>query len=167
MLTRDLFSIVLVGAFWGCTNPFLRRGAAAANKDDDKDVSQETKAEKKRHPNQEQSQQLSSLGSTVLSSLQNFRRFEVWLPYLFNQCGSLLFYYLLANSDLTVAVPVCNALSLVFSIVTSFYLGERLDKPIQAFVGAALVTGGVAICVASSFTDNEEIDNEGVPQPEL
>mmetsp|Transcript_18751 Transcript_18751/g.28919 ORF Transcript_18751/g.28919 Transcript_18751/m.28919 type:complete len:170 (+) Transcript_18751:256-765(+) len=159
MLTpKDLFSILVVGAFWGCTNPFLRRGAATAtagvDKDDKDDSPNTTKKETKNQEHTKSTTSSSSLGSTVLSSLQKFRRWEVWVPYLFNQCGSLFFYYLLANSNLTVAVPVCNALSLVFSIVTSFYLGERVDKPLRAIFGATLVTGGVAICVAASSSSS-------------
>lgn len=140
---NHLLSIVFVGAFWGCTNPILRRGAA----DDITACSVEEDA----------------TFFSLLDSLKKFRRFGVWLPYLFNQCGSLLYYYLLASSDLTLAVPVCNALSLVFSIMTSYALGERVDKPGQAIFGAALVTGGVAICIASrekGFSEDNGLDVE-------
>jgi glucose uptake protein GlcU len=102
----------------------------------------------------------SSLLSFLIVTLSKFRRIRVWLPYALNQCGSLLYYWLLASSDLSMAVPLCNALSLVFSCITSYALGERADQPIRALVGSALVMIGVAICMSSQETSAQE--NESV-----
>ena len=44
---------------------------------------------------------------SILQSLLIFRRVGVWLPYLLNQSGSILYYKLLATSDLSLSVPVC------------------------------------------------------------
>lgn len=151
MQWNDLLSIVLVGAFWGCTNPLLRKGSS--------DLPAETSSSK---VSPDDSPRF-SLGR----SLSKFRRFRVWLPYLLNQCGSLLYYKLLASSDLTFAVPVCNALSLVFSFFTSFCLGERVDKPLQALGGAALVMTGIAVCMASREGNDGSIEGEGVLNEEL
>jgi drug/metabolite transporter (DMT)-like permease len=126
----EMISLILVGAFWGCTNPFLRKGSME---------------EHPSTPNEKESCFFSKLKVT----LSKFRRVRVWLPYALNQCGSFLFYYLLASSDLSMAVPVCNALSLVFSCITSYALGERVDQPVMAICGSALVVIGVAICVSS------------------
>jgi hypothetical protein len=76
------------------------------------------------------------------------------LPYILNQSGSIVFYILLANSDLSLAVPICNALALVFSFITSYMLGEPIHKPIQTFLGASLVLVGVTICVSSSSSSS-------------
>ena len=126
---QDLASMVLVGALWGCTNPILRQGSVEAEK--------------------QRSARSSSPKSFLQSSLMAFLNFRVWLPYLLNQSGSIVFYVLLANSDLSLAVPICNALALVFSFVTSGLLGESIDKPVRSFLGAALVLVGVTICVSS------------------
>ena len=88
------------------------------------------------------------------ASATKFLNVRVWLPYALNQSGSILFYLVLSRSDLTLAVPICNALSLVFSIVTSFALGESVDKPARAVIGSALVMVGVGICVNSR--ENQE-----------
>jgi Putative transmembrane family 234 len=130
-----------VGAFWGCTNPMLRKGAL------------------EEHPFTTDDKEFSLL-SFLIVTLSKFRRIRVWLPYALNQCGSLLYYWLLASSDLSMAVPVCNALSLVFSCITSYALGERADQPIRALVGSALVMIGVAICMSSQETSAQE--NESV-----
>ena len=118
---QELGSMLLVGALWGCTNPLLRQGSLSVKKQQQQDK------------------------STTLTRLLNLR---LWLPYyLLNQCGSILFYVTLRQSDLTLAVPLCNALALVCSVLTSFALGEAIPQPIRTIVGAALVLMGVTICV--------------------
>lgn len=136
----DVLSAVLVGAVWGCTNPFLRKGAT-----NDENIGGQSMDGK---PTDERSNQ-SNENQTMVQSLLRFRRVRVWLPYLLNQSGSILYYKLLATSDLSLSVPVCNALALVFSSATSFLLGERVDRPLAALFGSLLVTLGVAICMAS------------------
>lgn len=106
---RDLVvSMVLMGALWGCTNPFIRRGSI------------ETDQQKETTNN-----------SLVKSSLLCFMNFKVRVPYALNQSGSIVFYVLLANSDLSLAVPICNAMALLFSFGTSAMLGESIDKPLR------------------------------------
>ena len=138
-----MLSAVLVGAVWGCTNPFLRKGAT--NDENNCGRSEDAKGDK---PNAEQPDD-GNKNQSMVQSLLRFRRLGVWLPYLLNQSGSILYYKLLATSDLSLSVPVCNALALVFSSATSFLLGERVDRPVAAIFGSLLVTLGVAICMAS------------------
>mmetsp|Transcript_11301 Transcript_11301/g.10815 ORF Transcript_11301/g.10815 Transcript_11301/m.10815 type:complete len:173 (-) Transcript_11301:622-1140(-) len=146
-MLKDFVSIILVGAVWGCTNPLVRRG------------SEETKEKKadddsSKNSNACNDKEDSSFVESTWRSLSRFRRASVWAPYLFNQSGSILYYFLLATSDLTTTVPACNALALVFSSLTSYFLGERLNKPIQGTLGALLVTLGVAICMISSSSSS-------------
>jgi hypothetical protein len=127
----NLASMVLVGALWGCTNPLLRKGA----------VESAASSNNRYHD--------SSNDSVLRSTLRLFLNAKVWLPYLFNQSGSIVFYILLANSDLSLAVPVCNSLALVFSLVTGIFVGEPIQKPFRTFIGASLVLLGTTICVSS------------------
>lgn len=131
-LTYDILSMILVGALWGCTNPLIRKGSVEASTSASSAISAE-----------------STSTSFLSSSLRSFLNVKVWLPYVLNQSGSLVFYILLANSDLSMAVPVCNAMALVFSFTTSFLLGESIDKPFHTALGASLVLAGVTICVSS------------------
>jgi uncharacterized membrane protein len=127
----DLMSMVLVGALWGCTNPLLRKGSVEAG-----------------------STSRSKSQSFLRSTLSSFVNVKVWLPYLLNQSGSIVFYILLANSDLSLAVPICNALALLFSFITSVFLGEPIQKPVQTILGASLVLLGVTICVSTQESDS-------------
>jgi drug/metabolite transporter (DMT)-like permease len=87
---------------------------------------------------------------SVLKSLFRLARIKVWLPYLINQLGSLLYYKQLASSNLTLSVPICNATAMVFSCITSFFLGERVNQPRRAVLGVILILLGVQICMYSS-----------------
>lgn len=130
----DICSLMMVGLIWGCTNPLVRRGGADAGES----------APATGHKNDSSS---SSSTGVVAKFVGRIQRVQVLIPYLLNQSGSLVFYYLLSTSDLSLAVPICNGLALVFSALTSHVLGERVDKPIRAIVGISLVVCGVCICV--------------------
>jgi drug/metabolite transporter (DMT)-like permease len=141
-LTGEIVCLVLVGALWGCTNPLLRKGSTNAQ------VTSKVASEGESIDGHTASD-TPSLIRWITSSLRSFLNAGVWLPYLLNQAGSVMFYFTLARSDLSLAVPICNGLSLVFSIGTTYLIGERIDQPIKTFAGAALVVAGVAICLSA------------------
>ena len=136
----DIGAMVLVGSLWGCTNPVLRRASMEHDSDTDRQPT---------HPNPS-GDKSRSLFQRVITTLAGFRRVQIYLPYLCNQLGSLAFYFVLSRTDLSLAVPACNALALVFSILTSRYLGERGAKPLQTLTGSALIVTGVTICLLAS-----------------
>lgn len=47
------------------------------------------------------------------------------LPFLLNQCGSVLYFLTLQNTDISLAVPVSNSLTFVFTAITGWFLGEE------------------------------------------
>jgi drug/metabolite transporter (DMT)-like permease len=148
---REVTSLVMVGALWGCTNPLLRKGSTEVDIE-----ATSTEA------------QTSSTASKIRTALAKFRRVSVWLPFLVNQLGSLLFYITLSSSDLSLAVPTCNALALIFSLASSYLLGERVDKPWRTIAGSALVMGGVALCLYSrSDNDNNIAELDANSKAEL
>ena len=63
----------------------------------------------------------SETDNSLKSMLLNWR----WvLAFLANQSGSLLFYVILKEADLSVAVPVTQATTLVFTVLGAILLGE-------------------------------------------
>ncbi|NXX52185.1 TM234 protein, partial [Scopus umbretta] len=71
------------------------------------------------------------------------------VPFLLNQGGSLLFYLTLASTDLSLAVPLCNSLALIVTLVTGRILGEDVGGK-RAVAGMLLTVLGVTLCVAGS-----------------
>lgn len=142
----EILSLILVGALWGCTNPLLRQGAVDA-----------AAADKNRE---------ATTRSQLRSFFHQLLHIRVWLPYVVNQSGSLLYYFTLANSDLSLAVPICNALALVFSVATSLVLGEPLRRPWMTCLGAAMVVTGVTLCLQTSEQKNTDNVREATIQHE-
>lgn len=139
---QNVLCMILVAALWGCTNPLLARGVAANRQCDEN--------ERMTHRHQHESFYLVPILRQhlpqCLQSLLNFTKVSVLVPYAANQCGSILYYYTLASCRLSLVVPCCNALSLAFSLGTSYLIGEKVNSPLRAAVGSAFVTIGVAIC---------------------
>ncbi|XP_069613126.1 transmembrane protein 234 isoform X2 [Ranitomeya imitator] len=126
----EALSLLVVSILWGATNPFLRRGAQGVEL-----VKVEGRVRRLLYE------------ATFL--LSNYRYV---VPFLLNQSGSLVFYITLASTDLSLAVPVCNSLALVFTMVTGKILGEDIGGK-GAVLGLLLTTLGISICVGSSVDD--------------
>ncbi|KAM8796025.1 transmembrane protein 234 [Eudromia elegans] len=102
--SAEAAALVLVAALWGGTGPLLRAGAAGLE-----------------HVR----------GRGRLRQLLSEIRFlglnyKYMVPFVLNQCGSLLFYVTLASADLSLAVPLCNSLALIATLVTGKILGEDI-----------------------------------------
>ncbi|KFP33540.1 Transmembrane protein 234, partial [Colius striatus] len=69
------------------------------------------------------------------------------VPFLLNQGGSLIFYLTLASTDLSLAVPLCNSLALIVTLLTGRILGEDIGGK-RAVAGMLLTSLGVTLCVA-------------------
>lgn len=81
----------LIGLIWGSTNPFIRRGSLAVEA--------------------AQQQDGSSAKAWFIPAL--------CLPWLCNQLGSVLFVVLLGQADISMAVPVANAISIAANALVS------------------------------------------------
>ena len=134
--------MVLVGVLWGCTNPLLRKGSEEVTASSSSSSSSSSSTSPK-------SSKSEGKYTFIIEALRSFLNIKVWLPYVINQSGSVVFYILLANSNISMAVPICNAIALLFSFLTSSLLGEPIEKPFQTILGASLILIGVTICVSS------------------
>ncbi|VVC27847.1 Putative transmembrane family 234 [Cinara cedri] len=99
----SILQLFLVGIVWGVTNPFIK---LATNK---------VKRRNKKF----------DLVSQVTDHLNN-RNYLI--PFAINQCGSLLFYFTLKNSDISLAVPIANGMSFVSTSIVGPLLGEEKPK---------------------------------------
>ncbi|KAM8975847.1 transmembrane protein 234 [Pelodytes ibericus] len=130
LLVGEFFCLVLVSLLWGATNPFLRKGAEGLE-----GVKEERNF-----------RQLLSEAKFLISN------WRYVIPFLLNQSGSVVFYLTLASAELSLAVPVCNSLALVFTLVSGKLLGEDIGGR-GAIVGLFLTILGITLCVASSIND--------------
>uniref|UniRef100_A0A1A8HTN8 Transmembrane protein 234 n=1 Tax=Nothobranchius kuhntae TaxID=321403 RepID=A0A1A8HTN8_NOTKU len=139
----ELFSLVLVSVLWGCTNPFLKKGSEG--------IENLTKSNK------------------VLQLLAEvkflFLNLKYLVPFLLNQSGSLVYYYTLSTTELSLAVPVANSLTFLFTLLTGKLLGETFGGK-QAVVGMFLTMAGITLCIISAIRDNDT-EKQNTTHPEL
>uniref|UniRef100_A0A8D2DML6 Transmembrane protein 234 n=1 Tax=Sciurus vulgaris TaxID=55149 RepID=A0A8D2DML6_SCIVU len=128
----QVLALVLVAALWGGTQPLLKRASAGLQQ-----VHERTWV-----------RQLLQEMKTL------FLNFEYLVPFLLNQCGSLLYYFTLASTDLTLAVPICNSLAIVFTLIVGKVLGEDIGGK-RAVVGMVLTMTGIALCITSSLSKTQ------------
>uniref|UniRef100_G3TI20 Transmembrane protein 234 n=1 Tax=Loxodonta africana TaxID=9785 RepID=G3TI20_LOXAF len=131
----QVLALVLVAALWGGTQPLLKRASAGLQQ-----VHERTWAK----------QLLQEMKTLFLNT-------EYLMPFLLNQCGSLLYYLTLASTDypdLTLAVPICNSLAVVFTLVVGKVLGEDIGGK-QAVAGMVLTVTGIALCITSSVSKTQ------------
>ncbi|XP_022168730.1 transmembrane protein 234 homolog [Myzus persicae] len=111
-----ILQLFIVGVLWGSTNPFLK---AATNK---------VKRNK-----------TFNLISEVTDHITNW---HYLIPFLINQCGSLLFYFTLKYSDISLAVPIANGVSLVSTSIVGTLIGEEKPK-LRTMVGILFLLFGI------------------------
>ena len=116
-------SYLFVASLWGITNPLLKRASSI-----------------------HLTHQNDSMITMLKSLIYDYRKL---FPFIFNQMGSLMFYYLLANEPVTIASPLCNSLTFTITSITAYYLGERSQSPLLLFSGIILVLLGTYISFLS------------------
>ncbi|XP_051504448.1 transmembrane protein 234 [Myxocyprinus asiaticus] len=132
--TGEVFCLLLVAILWGGTNPFLKKGTEG--------IEQVRRGSKL----------LQFLGEVKFL----FLNLRYLVPFLLNQSGSLVFYFTLASTDLSLAVPVVNSLTFLFTLLMGKLLGEEFGGK-RAVLGMLLIMSGVTVCVLSSVSETDSM----------
>ncbi|XP_046567888.1 transmembrane protein 234 homolog isoform X2 [Haliotis rubra] len=123
---ENAFWLIAVAALWGSTNPFIKKGSQGI--------------ENIKHDSRIR-QFLAELGFL-------FFNWKYLIPFLVNQSGSVLFYITLASAELSLAVPLTNSLTFIFTSLSGRLLGEKIHHW-ETYAGMVCVVLGVALCVYS------------------
>jgi len=127
----DCFWLVIVATLWGATNPLLKKGGKGIN-------------------NVKKNNAFLQLLAELCFLVLNWKSL---LPFLLNQCGSVIFYLTLATVDLSIAVPMTNSLTFIFTGIAGHFLGEKITSN-GTYIGSLLVTVGVSLCVYSKMSSS-------------
>ncbi|KAI9279826.1 transmembrane protein [Sporodiniella umbellata] len=125
-VAQNLLGFILVAICWGATNPLIKRGSSGLEKISEK------------YPE-------GGLKKWFAELKYLFTRWQYVLPLVINLSGSVVYYYTLGKADMSLAVPVTNSLTFLFSLLTGLALGESIGGK-NAWLGMALIVIGVAIC---------------------
>lgn len=116
--------LTVVACLWGSTNPYVKRGSVGI---------EHVKA--------------SNAVWQFLKELQFLvTNWKYMIPFLINQSGSIVYYLTLATADLSLAVPITNSLTFMFTTLTGKLLGERIRNK-ETYIGMLFVLAGVSLCV--------------------
>ncbi|CAG8661066.1 6600_t:CDS:2, partial [Paraglomus brasilianum] len=106
-LFSNVVGFILVAVCWGFTNPFMKKGSAGLE-----NIKQET-----------------WLRQTLAEIWFLVTRWQYIVPLILNLSGSVVYYYTLGQADLSLAVPITNSLTFIFTTLAAALLGEDVgDK---------------------------------------
>ncbi|KAF2726207.1 hypothetical protein K431DRAFT_299305 [Polychaeton citri CBS 116435] len=140
---RWVLGFLLVGAAWGLTTPFMRRAAV----------------ERDAHPKPTRSlltdpnvsvvkRKLYGVLYAVVDLLGN-PRYAV--PLLLNVTGSVWFFLLIGQAELSLTVPITNSLAFLFTVLGEWWADGKVISR-DTWLGMALVLGGIGLCVHAKNT---------------
>ncbi|CAL8289617.1 unnamed protein product [Gadus morhua 'NCC'] len=133
----EVLCLLLVAILWGCTNPFLKRGTEGI----------------------EHVKRTNKVLQVLAEVKFLFLNLQYLVPFLLNQLGSLVYYFTLATTDLSLAVPVTNSLTFLLTVLTGKILGEEFGGK-RAVGGMVLTMAGITLCIVSSIGDTPILSSE-------
>lgn len=130
----SILYLCLVAILWGVTNPFIKRGAQGL----------------------ENVKATSIYGQFIKEFMFLITNLKYILPFLLNQCGSVLYFLTLQNTDISLAVPVSNSLTFVFTAITGWFLGEeKVHK--NTYLGMIFILFGTTLCCWDKLNKTVEL----------
>lgn len=125
---QEALWFLLVSFLWGATNPFLKKGSVGIQ-----------------HVHH---------SSRVLRFLLEMKflvlNWRYMLPFTINQLGAVLYYTTIGRAEITLAVPITNSLTFLFTTLFGRLLGEEISR--HTVIGVFLVTVGVILCVTAKIS---------------
>eukprot|EP00742_Colponemidia_sp_Colp-10_P004797 GILJ01005117.1.p1 GENE.GILJ01005117.1~~GILJ01005117.1.p1 ORF type:complete len:131 (+),score=12.44 GILJ01005117.1:49-441(+) len=127
MKSGEVWGMLIVGLFWGATTPFLEQGSEGVEK----------------------VQARGFFNKAVAELRYILTRWRFVVPFLINQSASLVFYYLLGQAEISVAVPICNCVAFVITSMVEAYLHGRRPN-MYTILGTALVLLGLFVSLRAA-----------------
>ncbi|XP_076231705.1 transmembrane protein 234 homolog isoform X2 [Calliopsis andreniformis] len=100
----SIVQLLFVSLLWGVTNPFIKKGSQGL----------------------ENVKSSSKYGQFFKEIKFLITTLEYIIPFIVNQCGSVLYFLTLSDTDISLATPVTNSLTFVVTAITDTYIGMTL-----------------------------------------
>ena len=128
-ILEQTLCLLAVALLWGVTNTLMKRGSSGV--------------------------EAVGTGGALSGLLKEIvflvREWRYTIPFLVNQLGSVLFYWTVAHSELSLVAPVANSLTLVVTTVSGRLLLREDPLPPKTYIGMALTLTGITLCVWSKI----------------
>ncbi|KAH7026032.1 uncharacterized protein B0I36DRAFT_152946 [Microdochium trichocladiopsis] len=130
---------LLVGVAWGFTTPFIRRAAK-----DHKPAA---------HPILATDEVKSSwlkrrLYGAFFAVVDLLRNPRYAIPLLINLTGSVWFFLLIGQAELSLTVPIVNTLAFLFTVLGDWWVDRKVIS-LETWMGMILSLSGIGLCVYS------------------
>ncbi|EXJ73890.1 uncharacterized protein A1O5_03652 [Cladophialophora psammophila CBS 110553] len=132
-----ILSFLLVGICWGFTTPFIRKAAVNYTAPSHPSSTDPTRSWISR--------QIAKAFFTVVGLLKTP---TYAVPLLLNLTGSIWFFLLVGQAELSLTVPITNSLAFLFTVLGEWYAEGKLISR-DTWLGMLLVCGGIGLCVWS------------------
>lgn len=128
MIAYELFWLLVPAVIWGVTNPLIKRQSSGI-----------------------ENVYSDNIVSTLLMKFKFvFLQWKIFMPFFLNQIGSIAYFFTLKFTDISIAVPVVNSLTLVITSITgSLVVREKYSW--RALLGMLFVVSGVSLCLLDSL----------------
>ncbi|KAF2275361.1 uncharacterized protein EI97DRAFT_400228 [Westerdykella ornata] len=136
-LFRWILGFLLVGACWGLTTPFMRRAAINYTPPTRPSLSDPNTSWLRK--------KVLGIWYAVIGVLS---RPAYAVPLLLNVTGSVWFFVLIGQAELSLTVPITNSLAFLFTVLGEWWAEKKVISR-DTWIGMALVLGGIALCVQS------------------
>ncbi|KAK2609294.1 hypothetical protein QQS21_002229 [Conoideocrella luteorostrata] len=134
-----VLSFILVGLAWGLTTPFIRR--AARSHQPPPHAVLET-------PSVKDHLLRSKLYGAFFSVIDLLRNPRYAVPLLLNLTGSIWFFLLIGQAELSLTVPIVNTMAFLFTVLGEWWVeGKVISR--DTGVGMLFSLVGIALCVQS------------------
>ncbi|KAH8911708.1 hypothetical protein BR93DRAFT_9025 [Coniochaeta sp. PMI_546] len=134
-----VLGFLLVGLAWGLTTPFIRRAARSHNPPAHPLLSSDAV---------KSSFIRSKLYGAFFAATDLLRNPRYAVPLLINLTGSVWFFLLIGQAELSLTVPIVNTLAFLFTVIGEWWVENKVISR-QTMVGMVLSLGGIALCVHS------------------
>ncbi|KAI1358371.1 integral membrane protein [Xylaria arbuscula] len=130
---------LLVGIAWGLTTPFIRRAAKTHNPPPHPLLARD---------DVQGSWFKSKVYGTFFAVVDLLRNPGYAIPLLINLTGSVWFFLLIGQAELSLTVPIVNTLAFLFTVLGDWWVDKKvIDR--NTWIGMILSLTGIALCVHS------------------
>ncbi|KAI6781722.1 Transmembrane protein-like protein [Emericellopsis cladophorae] len=134
-----ILSFILVGLAWGFTTPFIRRAARTHTPPPHHTLD---------HPSIKDSWLKRKLYGAFFGVVDLLRNPRYAVPLLLNLSGSIWFFLLIGQAELSLTVPIVNTMAFLFTVLGEWYVEKKVISRDTA-VGMMFSLVGIGLCVSS------------------
>jgi len=136
---RYVIGFLMIGLAWGFTTPFIRKAARTHTPPPHPILESQSAKD---------SWIKSRLYGAFFGVVDLLRNPKYAIPLVINLTGSIWFFLLIGQAELSLTVPITNSLAFLFTVLGDWWVDRKVISR-DTWIGMALSLCGIALCVQS------------------